>query len=87
MEISNKEVIKMIEVDYNDYKRILEENMRLIPENHKLKEEIERLNNIIKELWEYLEEKSNHCTLDDDDLLDVREKMKELLELKGEDKE
>lgn len=34
----------MIEVNYNDYKRILEENMRLIPENHKLKEEVERLN-------------------------------------------
>ena len=49
MEISNKEVIKMIEVNYNDYKRILEENMKLIPENHKLKEEIERLNNIINE--------------------------------------
>lgn len=46
----------MIEVNYNDYKRILEENMRLIPENHKLKEEIERLNNIIKEVREYIEE-------------------------------
>lgn len=38
----------MIEVNYNDYKKILEENMRLIPENHKLKEENERLNNIIE---------------------------------------
>ena len=38
----------MIEVNYNDYKRILEENMRLIPENHKLKEEIKRLNNRLK---------------------------------------
>ena len=37
----------MIEVNYNDYKEILEENMRLIPENYKLKEEVERLNNII----------------------------------------
>ena len=36
----------MIEVNYNDYKRILEENMRLIPENHKLKEE----NNLLKQL-------------------------------------
>lgn len=34
----------MIEVNYNDYKRILEENMRLIPENHKLKEEVEYSN-------------------------------------------
>lgn len=34
----------MIEVNYNDYKRILEENMRLIPENHKLKEDLEYSN-------------------------------------------
>lgn len=43
----------MIEVNYNDYKRILEENMRLIPENYKLKEEVERLkeeNNLLKQL-------------------------------------
>lgn len=43
----------MIEVNYNDYKRILEENMRLIPENHKLKEEVEKLkeeNNLLKQL-------------------------------------
>lgn len=46
----------MIEVNYNDYKRILEENMRLIPENHKLKEEVERLNNIAKRLEEDLRE-------------------------------
>lgn len=43
----------MIEVNYNDYKRILEENMRLIPENYKLKEEVERLNNIINEAINY----------------------------------
>lgn len=46
----------MIEVNYNDYKKILEENMRLIPENHKLKEDLERLNNIIKRLEEDLRE-------------------------------
>ena len=34
----------MIEVNYNDYKRILEENMRLIPENYKLKEDLEYSN-------------------------------------------
>ena len=34
----------MIEVNYNDYKKILEENMRLIPENHKLKEDLEYSN-------------------------------------------
>lgn len=44
----------MIEVNYNDYKRILEENMRLIPENYKLEEEVERLENIIKEVREIL---------------------------------
>ena len=43
----------MIEVNYNDYKRILEENMRLIPENHKLKEENERLNNIINTMLDF----------------------------------
>ena len=45
----------MIEVNYNDYKRILEENMRLIPENHKLKEEVERLtkqNKALNEMYE-----------------------------------
>lgn len=39
----------MIEVDYNEYKETIEKNMRLIPENHKLKIKIERLN---KELIE-----------------------------------
>lgn len=39
----------MIEVNYNDYKKILEENMRLIPENHKLKEEVERLTKRLEE--------------------------------------
>lgn len=43
----------MIEVNYNDYKKILEENMRLIPENHKLKEEIERLNGLINTMLEF----------------------------------
>ena len=47
----------MIEVNYNDYKRILEENMKLIPENHKLKEEVERLNNIINELEKCIKDK------------------------------
>ena len=37
----------MIDVDYNEYKKTIEENMSLITENHKLKEETERLNNII----------------------------------------
>ena len=52
----------MIEVNYNDCKKILEENMRLIPENHKLKEEVERLNNIINELKKYI--RSNEWGID-----------------------
>lgn len=47
----------MIDVDYNEYKATLEENMRLIKENHKLKEKIkdcekfinERHKNLVKE--------------------------------------
>lgn len=55
----------MIEVNYNDYKRILEENMRLIPENHKLKEEIERLNNIIKDIKSQLDYLETYSSKED----------------------
>ena len=105
----------MIEVNYNDYKRILEENMKLIPENHKLKEEVERLtkqnkalnemyeltkkeyirlNNIIKEVREYIEEKEEillNCDgewLDHDEMID-KKRFKKILEIldKDSDKE
>ena len=33
----------MIDVNYNEYKETIAENMELIQKNHKLKEEIERL--------------------------------------------
>ena len=65
----------MIEVNYNDYKRILEENMRLIPENYKLKKEVERLKSIINELEKYFEQEGFWHSLD------------KIKELKGEDKE
>ena len=44
----------MIEVNYNEYKETIAQNMKLVVENHDLKEKIERLNNIIKEVREYL---------------------------------
>ena len=82
----------MIEVNYNDYKRILEENMKLIPENHKLKEEIERLNNIIEEIREYVKHKIVECYDEGSTIgefykiCDIDSKIEELLH-KGEDKE
>jgi cell division septum initiation protein DivIVA len=36
----------MIDVDYNEYKATLEDNMRLIKENHKLKEKIKEWQDI-----------------------------------------
>lgn len=72
----------MIEVNYNDYKRILEENMRLIPENHKLKEEVEKLNNVIKRLEEDLREM--YLTFGEFSEEYAEKKIKEL---KGSDKE
>ena len=58
----------MIDVDYNEYKDTLAENMKLIVENNRLKEvekehkklngelreEIERLNNIINKIKDYV---------------------------------
>ena len=49
----------MIEVNYNEYKETIAQNMKLVVENHDLKEKIERLNNIIKEVREYIEERYN----------------------------
>ena len=49
----------MIEVNYNEYKETIAQNMKLVVENHDLKEKIERLNNIIKEAREYIEERYN----------------------------
>lgn len=46
----------MIEVNYNEYKETIAQNMKLIVENHDLKQEIERLNNIINELEKFINE-------------------------------
>lgn len=40
----------MIEVNYNEYKETIAQNMKLVVENHDLKQEIERLN---KEIEKY----------------------------------
>ena len=42
----------MIEVNYNEYKETIAQNMKLIVENHDLKQEIERLKAIIDRLNE-----------------------------------
>lgn len=52
----------MIEVNYNEYKETIAQNMKLIVENHDLKQEIERLKEEIKKEQDdsiYLEEKIN----------------------------
>ena len=49
----------MIEVNYNEYKETIAQNMKLVVENHDLKEKIERLNNIIKEVREYIQDRYN----------------------------
>lgn len=45
----------MIEVNYNEYKETIAQNMKLIVENHDLKQEIERLNNITNKAIDYIE--------------------------------
>ena len=78
----------MIDVDYNEYKKTIEENMNLITENHKLKEEIERLNNIMTELeielyTKYHEYKDSECeelyakAQEDKEILDYIKELKE----------
>lgn len=78
----------MIDVDYNEYKKTIEENMNLITENHKLKEEIDRLNNIMTELEielyaKYHEHKDSECeelyakAQEDKEILDYIKKLKE----------
>ena len=66
----------MIDVDYNEYKKTIEENMNLITENHKLKEETEGLNNIINEALGIANERfnyySNHKSNNEEHLEDWR---------------
>lgn len=45
----------MIEVNYNEYKETIAQNMKLIVENHELRQEIERLNNIINTIQQEME--------------------------------
>ena len=87
----------MIDVNYAEYKETIAENMELIIKNHKLKEENERLNNIINELEKWLGESIEKHT---EDYLDWKydrnvylagsEKLQnvfdKLQELKGSDK-
>jgi hypothetical protein len=85
----------MIDVDYNEYKKILEQNMKLIPENHKLKEEIEKLKNIISKAIEYNEGCMNNMldleTISEDErkeylaTYEIHNKNLEILKKKGEE--
>ena len=56
----------MIEVDYNEYKETIAENMRLIIENDKQDKEIERLNNIINKTIESVQEHYDNSYSTDD---------------------
>ena len=51
----------MIDVDYNEYKKTIGENIKLITKNHELKQEIERLSNIINELEKDLNDNIDTC--------------------------
>lgn len=82
----------MIDVDYNEYKETLAQNMKLIIENHDLKEEVERLNKCIDEALEIIIKDWNdkctipiHAVVDTGD--DIRIKLYYQLFLKGVDKE
>lgn len=77
----------MIEVNYNEYKETIAQNMKLVVENHDLKQEIERLNNIIRELEKWLKG-GNIIDFDlNFQVLAVKDILNKLQELKGVDKE
>ena len=52
----------MIDVDYNEYKETLAENMSLIKENHDLKEKVEELSHALSETREFIEK---YCVYDE----------------------
>lgn len=79
----------MIEVNYNEYKETIAQNMKLIVENHDLKEEIERLKEILNNIHEeikYLYRKPKRLWYDDIQTLKTINAIVEK-ELKGDDKE
>lgn len=48
-----------INVDYLEYKNTIGDNMKLIAENHKLKEEVKKKDDIINKALEYLNKCNN----------------------------
>ena len=100
----------MIDVDYNEYKKTIAENMKLIVENNRLKEvekehqklngelreENERLNNIINELEKDFERKIQCCTIEAETttndfycrlhITTLKRWLNKIQELKGSDK-
>lgn len=52
----------MIEVNYNEYKETLAENISLIKENHDLKERVEELSHALGEAREFIEK---YCVYDE----------------------
>lgn len=75
----------MIEVNYNEYKETLAENMKLIVENGRLKQEIERLNNIINEIEKDIKNLYTYGIKNNAEQKDYL--LNRLQELKGSDKE
>ena len=76
----------MIEVNYNEYKETIAQNMKLVVENHDLKEKIERLNNIIKDIksqLDYLETYSSK----EDVFEDMKRRLDRIDKIIGSDKE
>lgn len=70
----------MIEVDYNDYKSVVESNMKLIPKNYELTKKVEELQDRINKAIEYIESYLPNYDFD-------KSNLKELLEILRGDKE
>ena len=76
------------------WKTLVDANVSLVDENKDLKEELERLNNIIKEFEDILKRDIKACDNKFENMFDrnyrrliLEEKLEQLQELKGEDKE
>lgn len=77
----------MIDVDYNEYKETIAQNMKLIIENHDLKEEVERLNNNWNKLRNWIvNNKHNENTEERYLVVDYGTLLGKMSELKGVDK-
>ena len=77
----------MIDVDYNEYKETIAQNMKLIIENHDLKEEVERLNNNWNKLRNWIVNNTHNENTEERYLVvDYGTLLGKMSELKGVDK-